>query len=152
MNAAPLSRIVVGFALALAAAPLLLAPAASAHSFKLGSIEIGHVWAPPGDGPSFAVYGPLFQSGSTPDRLIGASSPLGKAVEIQDKGGATKSWDDGIALKPGEPVSLASFGNHLEVTGASRPLKEGDTFPLTLSFEHAGSITVEIEVEKTPGE
>ena len=29
------------------------------------------------------------------------------------------------------------------------PLKEGEAFPLILNFEHAGPVTVEVEVEKT---
>lgn len=151
MTRARARRLVAGFA-ALFAAATLFAPAASAHGYKLGTIEIGHVWSPPGKGPSVPVYGPLFQSGSAADRLIAASSPLGSAVELQDADGATLPLEDGLELKPGVPVSLASFGEHLAVTGVSHALKEGDSFPLTLTFESAGSITVDVEVEKTPGE
>jgi len=132
--------------------PAALAAPAFAHSYKLGTVEIGHVWAPPSSEDGASVYGPLFQSGSAPDRLIAASSPAGGAVVLQDKQGVSRPWGEGLELKPGEPVSLASFGDHLEVTGLKHPLNEGDSFPLTLKFEAAGSITVDVLVEKTPGE
>jgi periplasmic copper chaperone A len=132
--------------------PAVLAAPAFAHSYKLGTVEIGHVWAPPSTEAGASVYGPLFQSGFAPDRLIAASSPAGDAVALEDKQGVARPWGDGLELKPGEPVSLAAFGDHLEVTGLKQPLKEGDSFPLTLRFEDAGSITVDVLVEKTPGE
>jgi periplasmic copper chaperone A len=131
--------------------PAVLAAPAFAHSYKLGTVEIGHVWAPPSEAEA-AVYGPLFQSGPEPDRLIAASSPAGDAVVLQAKDGTARPWGDGLELKPGEPVSLASFGDHLEVTGLKHPLKESDSFPLTLTFAKAGSITIEVLVSKTGAE
>ncbi len=132
--------------------PAGFAAPAFAHSYKLGTVEIGHVWAPPSTEEGASIYGPLFQSGATPDRLIAASSPAGDAVVLQDQHGVARGWGDGLELKTGEPVSLASFGDHLEVTGLKHPLKEGDSFPLTLKFEDAGSITVDVLVQKTPGD
>ncbi len=128
------------------------APAAFAHGYKLGTIEIGHFWAPPSAEAGASVYGPLLQSGAAPDRLIAASSPLGDAVVLEDEHGVARDWGDGLELKPGEPLSLASFGDHLQVTGLKHPVKEGETFPLTLKFKEAGSIKIVVIVQKTPGD
>jgi copper(I)-binding protein len=130
---------------------IAIAAPAFAHSYKVGTIEIGHFWAPPGEA-SIAVYGPLLQTGPDVDRLVFASSPLGDSVVLENADGAVEEWGDGLELKPGKPVSLASFGEHLLVTGVKRTLHEGETFPLTLTFEGAGSIEIEVLVQQTPGE
>ena len=35
------------------------------------------------------------------------------------------------------------------LVGLKQPLKEGEAFPLDLDFEHAGPVSVEVEVEKS---
>src|SRR3546814_14999154 len=54
-----------------------------------------------------------------------------EAVEIPAHGSAV--------LRPGS--------HHLMLIGLKQPLHEGERFPLTLTFEKAGTITVEITVE-----
>src|SRR3546814_18933890 len=54
-----------------------------------------------------------------------------EAVEIPAHGSAV--------LRPGS--------RHLMLIGLKQPLHEGERFPLTLTFEKAGTITVEITVE-----
>jgi copper(I)-binding protein len=54
-----------------------------------------------------------------------------QAVEVPAKGSA--------ALQPG--------GFHIMLVGLKHPLQEGERFPLTLTFETAGEITVEFAVE-----
>ncbi len=63
-----------------------------------------------------------------------------------------RDWGKGLELKPGEPLSLASWGDHIAVVGIAHPVKEGDSFPLTLTFAAAGPVTVEVQVQATPGE
>lgn len=130
---------------------LVVAAPASAHSYKAGTIEVGHFWAPPGEA-DIAVYGPLLQTGPDADRLVFASSPLGDSVVLEGADGAVEEWGDGLELKPGEPVSLASFGDHLKVTGVKHAVHEGEAFPLTLTFEKAGAVEIEVVVEQTASE
>ena len=40
---------------------------------------------------------------------------------------------------------------HVMLTDLKRPLQAGDTFPLTLGFEKAGSIEVSVVVESMAG-
>jgi hypothetical protein len=44
-------------------------------------------------------------------------------------------------------ASLRPGGFHIMLIGLTEPLKEGERFPLTLTFEKAGSVTVEVAVE-----
>jgi copper(I)-binding protein len=44
-------------------------------------------------------------------------------------------------------VTLAPGGYHLMLMGLKAPLRAGDTFPLTLQFEHAPPLTVTVAVE-----
>jgi periplasmic copper chaperone A len=56
----------------------------------------------------------------------------------------------GIDIPAGQPVSLKPGGEHIMLLGLAQPLHEGQTFPLTLTFEKAGSRAVTVTVKK-PG-
>src|SRR5260370_39097779 len=62
----------------LLAAPLALlaARAASAHSYQLGHVEIGHTWARPSVTDRAAVFLALSNIGRSPDRLAGGPTPV----------------------------------------------------------------------------
>ena len=62
---------------------------------------------------------------------------------------------DGIASMPhamsipvpaGETVALSPGGYHGMLMGLTTALKEGDRFPVTLTFEKAGDVTVDVDV------
>jgi hypothetical protein len=55
---------------------------------------------------------------------------------------------DGIDLPAGKTVELKPGGMHLMLIGLTKPLREHDSFPLTLVFEHARGVEVEVEVGK----
>ncbi len=136
----------------LAGAALILATGgAEAHSYKLGSIAIGHLWTKPSSrSGELDIFGPLFNTGSVPDRLISVASPIANEVEF------VTEVDDGerrlgrIELPPGKPVSLASWGAHIVLKKLNGNPREGDMVSLTLKFEKAGTIDVEAAVEKLP--
>ena len=54
---------------------------------------------------------------------------------------------DAIDVPPGSAVTLKPSGIHLMLRLA-RPLKEGETFPLTLTFAKAGAVVVTVKVGK----
>lgn len=132
------------------AAPL----AAQAHSYRFGDIDIGHVWAPPPAGgvDGVAVYGPLFNEGQHPVRLVGASSPIARAVRFRVVKDGQERWLKEIDLPVGVPVSLAGWREHIWLSGLKKPLKAGDRFDLTLDFGDAGSKTVEVMVQASPSD
>ncbi len=142
------------FAIAVALSPF----AASAHEFKVGSIEIAHPWSratPPG-ATTGAGYLKLTNEGQTADRLVSAASPAAKDVQIHemrvDNGVMTmRQLPDGLSVPAGETVALEPSSYHLMLMGLAQPLKEGEHIPVTLRFEKAGSVDVWLMVDKMGG-
>jgi len=127
--------------------------AASAHSYKLGTLEIGHPWAraTPPTAPTGGGYLSVKNTGTEPDRLISISSPAAQTVQVHEmkmEGNVMRmrELDGPLEIKPGETVTLAPGGMHLMMMGLKEPLKQGEKVPLTLVFEKAGSIDVELAI------
>lgn len=138
---------------ALAGFGLIIAPGvATAHSYKLGDIAVGHIWAaPPESTKSIAVYGPILNQGNAAVQLTGATTPVAEDVRIRVTTEGSKRWVDTVQLDPGKPVALAPWRQHLWLTGLKRELKEGDSFELTLEFGQAGTLAVQVEIEPEGG-
>ena len=141
-------------ALAASAACLaVLSSAAGAHGFQLGAIAIGHPWARatvPGQ-PIGGGYLALDNRGGAADRLVGARSPACERVELHAmwmEGDVMRMRQrDAIDLPAGGRVELKPGGMHLMLIGLKAPLKAGEKFPLTLTFEKAGSVEVTMNVQ-----
>jgi len=132
-------------------APLawLIARPALAHSFKLGTIEIGHPWAKPAVTGKAAVFLALANEGPNTDRLIGGSSPMAAGTAICAADGSVLKE---IMLLPHRPVAFRPGGKYIALDGLKRPLTVGEFFPLTLRFAKAGETTVKVIVENAPAE
>ena len=133
----------------------LIPGGAEAHSYKMGDIAVGHIWAKPPEKGSdgVAVYAPFLDSGTAPVELVGASSPIADKVRFRTvaKDG-TVQWPGGpIELQPGKPFALAAWRQHIWLSGLHQPLKDGDWFDLTLDFGDKGKLPVKVHVETTPG-
>ena len=117
-----------------------------------GGVEVKDAWARamPAGAQTGAAYVTL-QSPSG-DRLTGASTPVAKTAELHsmtmDNGVMKMRQVEGIDLPAGQPVSLKPNGYHIMLMGLTQPLKEGQTFPLTLTFAKAGPENVSVTVEK----
>jgi copper(I)-binding protein len=105
-------------------------------------------------GRTGVVYLTITDTGAA-DRLTGATSPVAATAGLHESftdNGIAKMRDvAGLAVQPGKPVTLAPGGYHIMLTGLKQPLKQGDTFPVTLSFERAGQITATVTVQKAGG-
>lgn len=153
-------RILIAVLLSAAAASAvhLTAPRAAAHDFSVGAIHIGHpIVAPPPNGrTTTAGYLTLENRGETADRLVSASSPRAQRIEIHETTETAngvlqmRRLESGVAVPAGETVRFAPYGLHLMVIGVTGSLGTGDTLPLTLTFERAGSVEVIANVER-PG-
>jgi len=154
MRQAPLLRtplILAAMAIAmLAGAPRLV----QAHSYRLGDIAVGHIWAPPPQkgAAGVPVYAPLLNTGGATVRLVGASTPVADQARfrIVQKDG-TVQWPQAIELRPGKPFALAAWHEHIWLSGLHKPLKAGESFNLTLDFGDKGQLPVKVLIEKTPG-
>jgi hypothetical protein len=119
-------------------------------------ISLQHVWARASAGAATtgAAYLTVTDNGR-PDRLVGASTPIAAMAElhetIKDNGVMKMRSVVGIALEPGKPVTFMPGGYHIMLMGLKKPLKAGDSFPLTLTFEHAPPVTVTAKVEAVGG-
>ena len=121
-----------------------------AHSYKLGDIAVGHVWAPPpqpGD-EGLPVYGPILNRGDAMVRLIGVSTPAAERVGFRSMKDGEAIWANAVDLPPGKPLALAAWREHIWLSGLQRPLKDGDSLDLILDFGEAGQLTVKVPIEK----
>lgn len=134
---------------------LMLGPLPSrAHEYHAGALYIDHPHArptPPG-GRAGAAYFSVANKGGLQDRLLRASSPRAATVELHSMnmdGNVMRMRPvPAVAVPAGATVKLEPGGLHVMLTGLKQPLKTGERFPLTLVFEKAGSVTVEIVVEE----
>lgn len=89
-------------------------------------------------------------SGGTADRLVGASTPAAAKVELhvtEKKGDVMRMREVKAYDVPAKgSFELAPGGAHLMLVDLKAPLKEGAKVPLTLRFEKAGEVKVELEV------
>jgi len=53
---------------------------------------------------------------------------------------------DAVEVPAGQTVAFAPGGLHVMLIGLKEPLITGKTFPLTLNFEQAGAVTLEVAV------
>lgn len=141
---------------AVAAAALLSAVvAANAHDYAVGDLEIGHPWsrATLPNAPVAGGYLTITNTGTAADRLTGGATPAAADVQIHEMtmdGDVMKmrQIEGGLEIPAGETVTLAPGGYHLMLTKPVRRLIEGDRVPLTLRFETAGTVEVELVVDK----
>jgi copper(I)-binding protein len=135
-------------------AALALSTVAAAHSFTVGNLRIGHPFARatvPGQA-SGAAYMTIENSGKDGDKLVGVASPAASDSQIHSMtmdGTLMKMREvAAIDIQPAAKVSLKpGDAYHIMLTGLKQPLKAGDKFPLTLTFEKAGKVEVIVNVE-----
>mgnify|MGYP001079771905 CR=1 FL=1 len=137
---------------AVTGAVMAVAATAAAHEYKLGDIVIHHPWAraSAGNAKTAAAYFGLVNTGAEPDRLIAAEATVGRAelhTHIHEEDVVKMRQVEAIDLAAGETVTLEPGGLHVMLMDLVEPLKEGNSFPLTLTFERAGSIEVEVKIE-----
>jgi copper(I)-binding protein len=133
---------------------LVLSGTALAHDYKLGALEIDHPWAraTAPTAPAAGGFLKVTNDGTTPDRLVSARSPAAEQVQVHEMkmdGNIMRmrELDKGLEIPARGSVTLAPGGFHLMMMGLKAPLKQGERVPLTLVFEKAGSIDVELLVE-----
>lgn len=139
--------------LALFAALTLTAPAALAcETFTVGNLTIEHAWsrATIGADRPGVFYVEITNTGSTDDALVGIATPAAGMPMLHETvvvdGVASMPHAMSIPVPAGQTVALSPGGYHGMLMGLATALKEGDTFPVTLSFQTAGEVTVNVEV------
>ncbi len=124
----------------------------TAAATDASGISLEHVCAraSAGNSSTGAAYLTVTDDGP-PDRLVGVSTPAAAFAElletINENGVIKMRSVASIALDPGKPATYSPGGCHVMLVRLNSPLKAGDSFPLTLAFEHAQPLTVTVKVE-----
>lgn len=124
-------------------------------SSVFSQVSVENPWARPTP-PSAklgAGYLTVVSSGAA-DRLVGAASPAAARVEMH------VTLRDGEVMRMREVkafdlpakgrLELKPAGAHLMFVDLKRPFKQGDKVPVTLKFEKAGEVKVDLLVGRQP--
>jgi copper(I)-binding protein len=138
----------------LLAAPLLLALAGPglAQEVRAGDLTITEAWSrAAGPGGTGAGYLTIGNRGGAADRLLSASSPAARSVELHNhirEGDVMRMRQvPAVEIPAGGSVTLRPGGLHLMLIGLTGPLRQGETVPVTLTFERAGTAQVNLAIQ-----
>jgi copper(I)-binding protein len=131
-------------------------PFVQAHDTHQGDLLLDHPYAVPsgaGEPHGKAYLRGIKNSGKQADRLLSASTPVAGAVmfhSLKKHGnGLHAEAVSAIDLPPNTTTLLRHTGDYqLSLIDLKQTLKDGDRFEMTLNFEHAGSQTVKVWVQK----
>lgn len=131
---------------------LPLALPAAAHEVRAGDLVIARAWSrAAGAGGTGAGYMTITNHGGSADRLLSASSPAARQLELhihmRDGDVMRMRAVPAIDLPAGQAVTLQPGGLHLMLIGLTAPLEEGGSVPVTLRFERAGEVTVPLAIQ-----
>jgi copper transport protein len=95
-------------------------------------------------------YMVIINTGDTDDRIVSAASTIAGHVSthgmrVENEIMRMRELQEGIPVPAGEAVRLEPGGLHLMLEQLRQPIAEGSTVPLTLTFEHAGTITIDLQ-------
>ncbi len=141
----------------LAALPaLFIATAAFAETCPVwqgGDLAVTGAWsrATIGVARPAIFYAEIRNHGAQADALIDIATPVSERPMLHESvvnadGVATMPHAARIDIPAGGAVTLAPGGYHGMLMGLTTALAQGDSFPLTLTFETAGEITVDVTV------
>lgn len=130
----------------LVAAALVAAPA-----FAAGEISVSDAWVR-GTVAGQKATGAFMRLTATTDvTLIGAASSAAKIVAVhemkQENGVMKMAAVPRLPLAAGKSVLLQPGGYHVMLMDLAQPLKDGDTVPITLTFEDKGGSKQTLEVK-----
>ena len=143
--------------------PLLAATLSLAASAALaGDIRIKDAYAraTSSNAVSGAAFMALFNDAATEDRLIAVRGDIAERIELhthlEDANAVMRmvKVEDGIVVPAGGMAMLERGRDHVMLMGLTRPLENGDTVTLTLIFEQAGAVDIDVPVDldRKPGQ
>jgi len=108
-----------------------------------------------GQNPNTGAYVTVKNTGKTDDRLLSVACECAEKAELH-----TMKMDgdkmmmapmaEGFAIRAGETLALTPGGNHIMLLGLKTRPADGETLSLTLTFEKAGTVTIEAPVSNAP--
>lgn len=138
------------------AALLLSTFFAQAQEYTAGSLVVSDPWSMelPPNAPAVAAYFTIENKGETADRLLSVDTPLAGQAQLHEHvhaNGLMKMQQvQTVEIAPRTKVSFAPMAYHvmlLDLKDRSK-LVASQQFPVTLHFEKAGDVEVQVVVQK----
>lgn len=145
---------IVAFLLALSLSLTAFGPLAAAHEQKVGDLILHHAWsrANPAGAKSGAVFVVIENTGDTADQLLSVATDVAAMSAVHqmsmDNDVMTMKPAGFLDIPPHAKVELKPQGLHIMLMGLKKRFAEGDTFPVTLTFAKAGTVTLQVVVDK----
>ncbi|MHA7884120.1 copper chaperone PCu(A)C [Nitratireductor rhodophyticola] len=121
------------------------------HAVEAGDLKIAHprVRAMLPGQPSGGGYMVIENTGSDDDRLLTLTSPRAGKVEVHtmemnNDVMVMRPVKGGLTIPAGETVTLEPGGLHVMFMQVEKGFQEGEAIPLTLEFEKAGKVDLEL--------
>ena len=132
---------------------LALGAPALAHDITFGPLELNGPFARATlpNAPVAGGFLTIVNTGTEDERLVSASADIARETQIHEmalEGGVMKMRQlvDGLVIPAGETVVLEPGGKHIMFMGLNAAFIEGETVPVTLTFEKAGTVTVDLHI------
>lgn len=131
---------------------MLLAAGCAVGPGPTVSIQDAMARPAPVAGGTGGAFMTIVNRSTLPDRLLAASSPAAAAVELHetvDDGGVMRMvpHPEGWEIAARGRLELKPGGKHLMLIGLKEPLEAGQTVVITLTFQNAGAVTVQVPVK-----
>ncbi len=139
--------------LALGLSALVATPSLSADNSTGIEITDAYFRAPGKMAKAGAAFMRIVNRSGQADRLIGARSDMAKMVQTHTHVAADdgvvkmRHVPEGFEIPAGGERLLARGGDHLMFMGLTRPVIDGQKVTVTLLFERAGEVTVEMPID-----
>ena len=125
-----------------------------AQNDAAGTVTVDRAWAraTPGGAKTGAVYMTITNNGAVAERLTGGASPDAATVQVHEMKVVNnvmqmREVPGGLPIPAHGTVILKPDSYHVMLIGLKKPLKAGDAVPLTLRFDKAAAMTINVPVE-----
>jgi periplasmic copper chaperone A len=133
-------------------------PPLASGSAHLGELNLsgGYLKAMLPGQPVGGGYVTIENTGNMDDKLLSVSSPTAGKVELHEMSMTNnvmkmRKVDGGLDVKAGDKLEMQPGGYHLMFMGVKKPFSTGDSVPVTLNFEKAGSVDMVLPVVPARG-
>ena len=135
-----------------------VATPSAAHDYSQGDVSIGHPWSRPTP-PGIMIgvgYMTIHNTGNSDIVLKSLDTPRAARVSIhetvnQDGTMRMRPLKAGLTIPAGASIELKPMSYHLMLEQLGEPLRVGERVPLTLSFDGAPEMKVELSVDSMDG-
>lgn len=122
--------------------------------YSIGNLRITAPWmrATPKGASVASGYMTITNKGSEPDRLVSIQSDVATTVEVHEMSQSgevmkMRPLEKPLEIAPGGVVELKPSGYHLMFSHLKQGVNEGDKVRVTMVFEKAGKIEIELATE-----